>query len=200
MSSRNGSGSSGSSGGGKGGSRGGGKEGKGSKHKPHFVRQIPNFLKQYETMLTTNKKNYMNEEVKKEGKNHKCVADAIADGATVFDDSPQVEVVPTGEDEEEGSEAVVAVTEGGTQEEKTRGEEEDEDTHKEYYRDGKIVFNKLPNALKRKHKNSSTETEEEGGDGDVNSKDHTGKKKKEKKKQKKQLGLLSFDTSGEDDA
>lgn len=204
------------SGGGKGGGGGGNKDGKGgSKHKPHFVRQIPNFLKQYETLLTTNKKNYMNETVQKEGRSHKSVDDAIADGATVFDESPQIQSEEEDEEDQKSSEAGVHTAEQDVLSVKrTECEEgEEEDVHKEYFKDGKVVFNKVPlAALKRKHKSSSSTDNNDNDDvihtdakdngtgtdgGDTDATESNMKKKKKKQQKKKQLGLLSFDTSDE---
>jgi hypothetical protein len=201
----------GSGGGGGGGGGGGRKEGK-SSHKPHFVRQVPNFLKQYETMLGTNKKNYLNETVKKEGRSFKSVDDAIADGATVFDPHAR-----SGAEEEVEVDEVVAsalkeasegVSEGVSEvasvkvDEKEKEQEQVRD-EKEYFKDGKILFNKTSaEALSRKRKVPRVTTGDNDNEDDVAEVESSvvgekkeGSVKKTKKQKKKKLELLSFDTS-----
>jgi hypothetical protein len=200
------------SGGGGGGGGGGRKEGK-SSHKPHFVRQVPNFLKQYETMLGTNKKNYLNETVKKEGRSFKSVDDAIADGATVFDPHAR----SGAEEEVDEVDEVVAsalkeasegVSEGVSEvasvkvDEKEKEQEQVRD-EKEYFKDGKILFNKASaEALSRKRKVPRVTTGDNDDEDDVAEVESSvggekkeGSVKKTKKQKKKKLELLSFDTS-----
>ena len=66
------------SGGGRGG-KGGGKD-----NRTEFVRNVPNFLKQYSHMLTANKKNYMGETLGKEEMSAD-ITTVIEDGAVIVD-------------------------------------------------------------------------------------------------------------------
>ena len=170
-----------------------GKRGGGGGLQPHFVRNVPNFLKQYESILTTNKKNYMNESIEKESRKHLSIEEALADGATLVTPNLQQnvsesEVVSTSNQE------VIAdkVNDNENSEEK---EEMKEEIEREYFKDGKLVFNKVKiSNLKRKRVVNDTEVH----NVDSRQETHTSqqaRKKKEKRKKTKNLTLLSFDNS-----
>ena len=129
--------------------------------------------------------------------------EAIADGATVFDDSPQVVQSDNHEEAEALEQVVVASEDNGTDEkgaevERERGEEPEKE-EKEYFKDGKVVFNKVSaDSLKRKKSAGAAAAAVPGDVDDEGGELCSKKAKKQKKlKQKKQLGLLSFGGSDE---
>mmetsp|Transcript_16861 Transcript_16861/g.25370 ORF Transcript_16861/g.25370 Transcript_16861/m.25370 type:complete len:172 (+) Transcript_16861:69-584(+) len=164
-------------------------------NKPHFVRQVPKFLKAYSHMLTTNKKNYLNERVEYDDVKYDNVEAVRNDGAVIVEKSAKKDMrISSDNSDDETKQTDTPVDDSSTKPLQSSVEspsvvEAVNDAPAEdpvqYYKDGKIIFHKkAPKDGERQntHKRTSEEVSEP-----------STPPKKQKKKQKLKQNLLSFD-------
>ena len=102
---------------------------------PTFVRQVPKFLRDYSHLLTTNKKNYMGDEIGHQDEIFESAAAVEKDGAEIVNADSITDA-----DCDDPPPAVETAESRAISNEPLAPKEKD----LEYFKDGKIVFNAKP--------------------------------------------------------